>query len=446
MAGLSPHFRLSSPARTWFVILRFHLFFTFPDASSSRVTCPRVPLHRPDPQQNWIASSEYRAGLFSFELFSVQKNCRWENCWSCRPLSSTWTTWGRKRNSSTLISQLKYSKSSKELLLKLIFISTDDRDNWKTVGRCCPWSTTLFWHRGQRPHFISFSGIAEILICLLQNLLNFPFWIWKYFFLQFALDDGVVNAHKPLLMARCDMMQVSVAQVWKQCGSDNNWLQAMFSDSFRESSARCVRFPGVTCATFRSLLHFLYTGRISYLSQICVFLHTRDWFKFRWRPINQNYHNNDRRCLSQTQPQHSPRRRPCRCSSLQTGQKQIFLCCLRKQDIFWKSGIIIDQSQSFIIFRLTLTCSSQAGPSTTGLTGGDWHHWPAYEGGSDFLEFGHQHNALRWWNKEAMSASRPSHFFSLARWVQSQGYFGCFKKAIPVTGIPRFPLERSLNP
>ena len=73
---------------------------------------------------------------------------------------------------------------------------------------------------------------------------------------------------------------------WKQCGSDNNRLQAMFSDSFRESSARCVRFPGVTCATFTSLLHFLYTGRISYLSQICVFLHTRDWFKFRWRPIN----------------------------------------------------------------------------------------------------------------------------------------------------------------
>jgi len=66
--------------------------------------------------------------------------------------------------------------------------------------------------------------------------------------IEFALDDGVVSAHKPLLMARCDMMQ------------------AMFSDSFLESSARCVRFPGVTCATFTSLLHFLYTDTAPPLS------------------------------------------------------------------------------------------------------------------------------------------------------------------------------------
>ena len=94
----------------------------------------------------------------------------------------------------------------------------------------------------------------------------------KHIFAQFALDDGVVHAHKPLLMARCDMMQVAVKQLeiflrtllfvqnelWSKCCS----FQAMFSDSFLESSARCVRFPGVTCATFRSLLHFLYTGDI----------------------------------------------------------------------------------------------------------------------------------------------------------------------------------------
>lgn len=59
--------------------------------------------------------------------------------------------------------------------------------------------------------------------------------------IEFALDDGKVAAHKPLLMARCDMMQ------------------AMFSDAFLEGSARCVRFPGVSCATFRALLHYLYT-------------------------------------------------------------------------------------------------------------------------------------------------------------------------------------------
>lgn len=59
----------------------------------------------------------------------------------------------------------------------------------------------------------------------------------------FKLDDGTHAAHKPLLMARCDMMQ------------------AMFSDDFIESSARVVKFPGVSRFAFEELLHFLYSDR-----------------------------------------------------------------------------------------------------------------------------------------------------------------------------------------
>jgi len=59
----------------------------------------------------------------------------------------------------------------------------------------------------------------------------------------FRLDDGTLPGHKPILMARCDMMQ------------------AMFSDDFKESSARVINFPGVSCSTFRQLLYFLYTDQ-----------------------------------------------------------------------------------------------------------------------------------------------------------------------------------------
>jgi len=59
----------------------------------------------------------------------------------------------------------------------------------------------------------------------------------------FKLDDGTLAAHKPLLMTRCDMMQ------------------AMFSDDFKESSARVVKFPGVTCSSFEHLLYFMYTDQ-----------------------------------------------------------------------------------------------------------------------------------------------------------------------------------------
>ncbi|XP_023325369.1 rho-related BTB domain-containing protein 2, partial [Eurytemora carolleeae] len=59
----------------------------------------------------------------------------------------------------------------------------------------------------------------------------------------FKLEDGTQAAHKPLLMSRCDMMQ------------------AMFTDDFIESSAKVVKFPGVTRFAFKELLYYLYTDR-----------------------------------------------------------------------------------------------------------------------------------------------------------------------------------------
>ncbi|XP_046441529.1 rho-related BTB domain-containing protein 1-like isoform X3 [Daphnia pulex] len=70
---------------------------------------------------------------------------------------------------------------------------------------------------------------------------------------HFLLDDGSCPAHRPLLMARCDVMD------------------AMFAGDFRESSAKVVQMPGVSETTFRQLLHYIYTDRIPPLQTIaCV--------------------------------------------------------------------------------------------------------------------------------------------------------------------------------
>ncbi|GFV21913.1 rho-related BTB domain-containing protein 2 [Trichonephila clavipes] len=58
------------------------------------------------------------------------------------------------------------------------------------------------------------------------------------------LEDGLCCAHKPILMARCDVMA------------------AMFRGDFRESSAKVVHFPGVTKCCFQQLLVYLYTDEI----------------------------------------------------------------------------------------------------------------------------------------------------------------------------------------
>uniref|UniRef100_A0A8C8VL58 Rho-related BTB domain-containing protein 1 n=1 Tax=Pelusios castaneus TaxID=367368 RepID=A0A8C8VL58_9SAUR len=61
----------------------------------------------------------------------------------------------------------------------------------------------------------------------------------------FLVDDGLVPAHKPLLIAGCD------------------WMVAMFCGNFRESHAAEVSLPGTKCTCLRAVLEFLYTGHFT---------------------------------------------------------------------------------------------------------------------------------------------------------------------------------------
>ncbi|XP_031751066.1 rho-related BTB domain-containing protein 2-like isoform X1 [Xenopus tropicalis] len=58
----------------------------------------------------------------------------------------------------------------------------------------------------------------------------------------FKVDDGTVQAHKPLLIANCD------------------WMVALFCGSFRESFAHEVSLPGTSCACLHTVLEYLYLG------------------------------------------------------------------------------------------------------------------------------------------------------------------------------------------
>ncbi|KAM4708112.1 rho-related BTB domain-containing protein 2-like isoform 2-T6 [Discoglossus pictus] len=59
----------------------------------------------------------------------------------------------------------------------------------------------------------------------------------------FKVDDGLVPAHKPLLIASCD------------------WMVAMFRGSFRESFTQEVSLPGTSCSCLRVVLEYLYLGQ-----------------------------------------------------------------------------------------------------------------------------------------------------------------------------------------
>ncbi|XP_043109624.1 rho-related BTB domain-containing protein 2-like [Puntigrus tetrazona] len=58
----------------------------------------------------------------------------------------------------------------------------------------------------------------------------------------FRLDDGTINAHKPLLISSCD------------------WMAALFGGSFMESANDEVSIPNTSCACMRAVLEFLYCG------------------------------------------------------------------------------------------------------------------------------------------------------------------------------------------
>ncbi|KAI8792887.1 rho-related BTB domain-containing protein 1 [Biomphalaria glabrata] len=73
--------------------------------------------------------------------------------------------------------------------------------------------------------------------------------------ISFQVDNGIVSAHKPLLMARCEMMS------------------AMFTNDFIESASDIIPFPGITVETFRALKEYLYTGESPSLADVdCIML------------------------------------------------------------------------------------------------------------------------------------------------------------------------------
>ncbi|XP_069473791.1 rho-related BTB domain-containing protein 2 isoform X1 [Ambystoma mexicanum] len=61
----------------------------------------------------------------------------------------------------------------------------------------------------------------------------------------FVLDDGIISAHKPLLISSCD------------------WMAAMFGGPFVESCTREVLIPYTTRSCMRAVLEYLYTGQFS---------------------------------------------------------------------------------------------------------------------------------------------------------------------------------------
>ena len=119
----------------------------------------------------------------SFLQFPIYQTVRWPNCWSCRSWKSTWTTWGTRRSSSTLISQLRLD--GKPLQTTVAWNSFIDRwlrqlaDSWKMSSFANDsslilrfvWADRSLW-RAQISHQISQS--------------NSPSWFPKYFFLFFG--------------------------------------------------------------------------------------------------------------------------------------------------------------------------------------------------------------------------------------------------------------------
>ncbi|XP_029465610.1 rho-related BTB domain-containing protein 1 isoform X2 [Rhinatrema bivittatum] len=61
---------------------------------------------------------------------------------------------------------------------------------------------------------------------------------------KFKLDDGSINAHKPLLICSCE------------------WMSAMFGGSFVESATSEVVLPNVSKSTMQAVLDYLYTRQL----------------------------------------------------------------------------------------------------------------------------------------------------------------------------------------
>lgn len=83
-----------------------------------------------------------------------------------------------------------------------------------------------------------------------ERIKRLALWKGEFTDVKFSLDDGIVASHKPLLVARCDMMS------------------AMFNPNFLEGTASLIPLPGVTVEVFKVLQEFLYTGCLSVVSEV----------------------------------------------------------------------------------------------------------------------------------------------------------------------------------
>uniref|UniRef100_A0A672KWW3 Rho-related BTB domain-containing protein 1 n=1 Tax=Sinocyclocheilus grahami TaxID=75366 RepID=A0A672KWW3_SINGR len=66
----------------------------------------------------------------------------------------------------------------------------------------------------------------------------------------FRLDDGTINAHKPLLISSCD------------------WMAALFGGSFMESANDEVSFPNTNRVCMQAVLEYLYTNQLSPMADL----------------------------------------------------------------------------------------------------------------------------------------------------------------------------------
>ena len=188
------------------------------DASPSSVTGPGVHLHRAAQQESWITSCKSWPGLSTsffpdWEFFSPIPN--WSNWQVAKllelPILEEYLNNLRNKEeflNIDLTTQVRWETVANDFCLKLF--------HWQmieTIGRQLEdvvLGQRLFSDIEVCKNWPNCSTVIFIQILLLDSQsISFLSLFLEMIFLQFALDDGVVHAHKPLLMARCDMMQVS---------------------------------------------------------------------------------------------------------------------------------------------------------------------------------------------------------------------------------------------
>ena len=134
------------------------------------------------------------------------------------------------------------------------------------------------------------STIIFIQILLLDSQsISFLSLFLEMIFLQFALDDGVVHAHKPLLMARCDMMQVSDTMYNLPICQNLVLKQLISGDVFwqfpRKLRPLCSLPWSHMCHFQQSASLSLHRYKIVYTSHMCSYIL---WCDVEWSPTSDD--------------------------------------------------------------------------------------------------------------------------------------------------------------